>query len=88
MQIYFTQLIPEYDLKMKGAPTPKARYFFHEDRNVTSELLNFRLAFYWREVANEELVNTFGQWNTPPYDSTPDFVIVGWFVCFFFKVIY
>ena len=73
--------MPDNDLnRTKGlttALTPKVRISFHADLNVTSELLNLRMSYYWRPLANEEMLNTFRNWNTPPYDSTPDFVLMG-----------
>ena len=71
------QWIPDFDLSMKTKPTPKAQYHFHEDRDVTSEALNLKMSFYWRPLANEELIKTFSEWNTPPYHSTPDYIITG-----------
>jgi hypothetical protein len=62
---------------MKRSPTPRAQCFYQEDRNVTSEALNLRLSFYWRPLANEDLIKTFREWNTPPYRSTPDYIVMG-----------
>ena len=62
---------------MTRKSTATAKYKFHEDTNTTSELLNLRVSFYWRPLANEELLKTFLGWNTPPYTSTPDFILMG-----------
>ena len=70
-------MIPDYDLQMKRSAMPKGVYFYQEDRNVTSKALNLRLSFYWRPLANEELIATFREWNTPPYRSTPDYIVMG-----------
>jgi len=71
-------LIPDYDLLMKQASTPRTEHaWHHEDRDVTSEALNLQLSFYWRPLANEELIKTFREWNTPPYRLTPDYIIIG-----------
>ena len=64
-------------MHMKRSPTPRAQYVWHEDRDVTSEALNLKMSFYWRPLANEELIKTFSEWNTPPYHSTPDYIITG-----------
>ena len=50
----------------------------HDEMNITSDLLNLRLSYYWRPLANnEDLIQTFRKWNTPPYDSTPDYIFTG-----------
>ena len=50
---------------------------FHDDRNVTSKLLNLRISYYWRRLANEDFIETFREWNT--HDSTlPDYILMGW----------
>ena len=64
-------------MRMSRKSTATAKFKFHEDRNMTSESLNLRVSFYWRPLANEELLKTFLDWNTPPYTSTPDYVLMG-----------
>ena len=60
---------------MKGA---KTNLKFSYDRQVTSELLNLRVAFYWRHLANEKLLSTFRDW-TIYNDTTPDYIVMGSF---------
>ena len=62
---------------MNTTRTAKGLYYFHEDRNVTSQLLNLRISFHWRAAVDDELVKTFREWNTPPYDATPDYIVMG-----------
>ena len=71
------QLIPNYDQQVTKISTPTAKFHFHEDRNVTSDELNLQVSFYWRPLVNDQLINTFRNWNTPPYSSTPDFILMG-----------
>ncbi len=72
------RLIPDYDLIMNRMLTPGGELVFKaEDRNVTSDALNLRISFHWRPLTNQELIQTFRHWNTPPYRSTPDYIIVG-----------
>lgn len=71
------QWIPDYDLHMKRSSTPQHQFYWHEDRNVTSEALNLRLSFYWRSLVDQEMMKTFRKWNTPPYHSTPDYIVMG-----------
>ena len=52
-------------------------YLWREDRNITSELLNLRVSLFWRKMINQQMMDTFHNWNTPPYTSTPDFIILG-----------
>ena len=52
-------------------------YLWRESRNVTSELLNLRVSLFWRKMINQDMIETFQNWNTPPYTSRPDFIILG-----------
>ena len=58
---------------MKGG---KTNLKFGYDRQVTSELLNLRVSFYWRHLANEKLLSTFRNW-TIYNDTTPDYIFMG-----------
>ena len=49
----------------------------HMDASFSSQLLNLRVSFFWRHLANELLIDTFRTWITPPYNSTPDFIFMG-----------
>lgn len=69
--------MPDNDLNRTKGITPKVRINFHVDLNVTSELLNLRMSYYWRPLVNEEMFNLFRHWNTPPYNSIPDFILMG-----------
>jgi len=48
-----------------------------EDRNVTSELLNLLMTFHWRKMVVDNFTDIFREWNTPPYSSTPNFIVMG-----------
>lgn len=69
------QLIPDYDIQKINAD--KRTELTTAMQGYTSDLLNLRVAFYWRPLANDNLINTFRQWNTPPYITTPDYIIIG-----------
>ena len=53
------------------------QYQWYEDRQVISKLLNLRVSFYWRHLANEKLLKTFRDWSMPPYKNTPDYIVMG-----------
>ena len=71
------QWIPDYDLRMKRSSVPRSQFYWHEDRNVTSKELNLQLSFYWRSYIDGDMIKTFREWNTPPYRSTPDYIVMG-----------
>ena len=49
----------------------------HMDTSFFSHLLNLRVSFFWRHLANEMLMDTFYDWKTPLYNSTPDIIFMG-----------
>ena len=70
-------MIPDYDLKGKTNTTAFLQHHWWEDRNVTSQLLNLKVAFYWRRMVDDKFIDKFREWNTPPYSATPDFIVMG-----------
>lgn len=48
----------------------------HDDRNVTSSLLNVHLSFHWRPMLGQDLFQTVENWLADD-ESTPDFVLIG-----------
>jgi len=68
-------MIPDYEMKGKTKTTFIARYQWNGDRQVTSELLNLRVAFYWRHLADEKLLSTFRNWTSSR--TPPDFIVMG-----------
>lgn len=48
----------------------------HMDASFSSQLLNLRVSFLWRHLADELLIDTFHNWTTSPR-SSPDFVFMG-----------
>ena len=73
---------------MTRVSTLRARHKFQEDKNVTNESLNLRVSFYWRALINQQLFQTLLDWNTPPYTSTPDFVLIGNIFTFYYLLIF
>ena len=71
------KVIPDYDMKGKNASTALLQYHWKGDRNVTSQLLNLNVAFYWRKLVKKRFIDKFREWNTPPYTSAPDFIVMG-----------
>ena len=67
-------------MKGKTKTTFLLRKGFQESRQVTSELLNLRVAFYWRHLADKKLFETFRDW-TIYNDTTPDYIVMGSFCC-------
>lgn len=63
------------------------------DMNSSSELLNLQVSFYWRHLANENLLNLFRSWDlsysVSSSSSVPQFILMGLSyslheLCFFF----
>lgn len=64
-------------MKGKTKSTFLPQYQWYDDRHVISELLNLRVSFYWRHLADDKLLKTFRDWSVSPYKNTPDYIIMG-----------
>ena len=64
-------------MKGKTETTAFLQHHWWEDRNVTSQLLNLQLNFYWSRFVDDHFIQKFINWNTPPHNSTPDFILMG-----------
>ncbi|KAI9562641.1 hypothetical protein GHT06_010095 [Daphnia sinensis] len=78
----FLRWIPDYDRMTSKTSNSTAftDYYFHDDRNVTSTLLNgLRVSFYWRELIREHVVDDFKRWATSTSidGNSPDFILLG-----------
>jgi hypothetical protein len=56
-----------------------AEYYFQEDRNILSPLMdNLLVSFYWRRLIKEDLIADFKRWaSTDDDNQVPDFIILG-----------
>jgi hypothetical protein len=56
-----------------------AEYYFHEDRNISSPLMDDLLvSFYWRRLIKEDLIADFKRWaSTDDDNQVPDFILLG-----------
>lgn len=52
-------------------------HLLREDKHITSDLLNLRLSLFWCKLVNEDMIEIFSYWNTPPYTFTPDLIVMG-----------
>ena len=68
-------MIPDYDMKGKTKSTFIPLKGFQQNRQVTSELLNLRVSFYWFKFADEKLLSTFRNWTSSR--TPPDFIVMG-----------
>ncbi|KZS14700.1 Uncharacterized protein APZ42_020092 [Daphnia magna] len=77
--ISFIQWIPDFDRTIARNSTITAVYAFHEDRNLTSHLMdNLLVSFYWRPFIHEDLITNFKHWaSTSKGDPVPDFILLG-----------
>ena len=79
--MFICQLIPDYDTE-RGFQNATTK---HDDRNVTSPLLNTFLSFYWRPMLSEDLYQTVEKLLADD-GTTPDFVLIGKQVCYFLQM--
>lgn len=78
MFIWVFKFVSDHDRKMKGKSTKYARYYFHEDRNVTSRLNNLLVSFHWRNLIRQDLIDDFRRWSsTDDHRFAPDFILLG-----------
>ncbi|KZS04101.1 Uncharacterized protein APZ42_033030 [Daphnia magna] len=77
--ISFQRWVPDYDRKIGSQSTVFAQYPFHEDRNLTSQVLdNLIVSFYWRNLIKEDLIADFKRWaSTSDHNHAPDFILLG-----------
>ncbi|XP_057368637.1 uncharacterized protein LOC130689715 [Daphnia carinata] len=77
--ISFTQWLPDYDRTIVRNSTKDAEFAFHEDRNLTSKLMdNLIVSFYWRPLIQEDLIADFKRWASSSKGiSVPDFILLG-----------
>jgi hypothetical protein len=56
-----------------------AEYYFQEDRNILSPLMdNLLVSFYWRRLIKEDLIADFKRWaSTDDDNQVPDFILLG-----------
>lgn len=52
------------------------QHLLREDKHITSQLLNLRLSLFWSKLIDEEMIKIFSFWNTPPYTSTSDSIVM------------
>ena len=71
-------MIPDYDQIETVEPISPGEPLKHADRDVTSRLLNLVVSFKWRpRIDARNFIDTFRQWNTPPFLSTPHLIVMG-----------
>lgn len=76
--ISIPQLFPDLDRSVKTQSTFAAEYYFHEDRNVTSPLLdNLLISFYWRSLIKQDLLDDLQRWASNT--EAPDYIILGYY---------
>ncbi|KAI9552440.1 hypothetical protein GHT06_022806 [Daphnia sinensis] len=77
--ISFQRWVPDYDRKIGSQSTVFAQYPFHEDRNLTSPVLdNLIVSFHWRNLIKEDLIADFKRWaSTSDHNHAPDFILMG-----------
>ena len=75
----FIESIPDYDhvITMEQNDGVLIKLPKHMDRNVSSQLLNLIVSFRWRPLIDDKFIESLRQWNTPPYSSTPDLIVMG-----------
>lgn len=74
----FIEVFPDYDRVIAVEPHDGViKMSKHTDRNETSRLLNVIVSFRWRPLIDDKFIATLRQWNTPPYSSTPDLIVMG-----------
>lgn len=81
----FFKMIPNYDRIFRRNSTTYAEYYFHEDRNATSPLMdNLLISFYWRNLIRSDLISDFQRWSSLSYEEhdgnstpAPDIVVIG-----------
>jgi hypothetical protein len=73
-------LIPDYDREtVSRFNTQTAEQLYHDHMNITSPLLtNLKLAFFWRNLINEEMLSLFRRWaSTEDQSQVPDLIFFG-----------
>ncbi|XP_046450491.1 uncharacterized protein LOC124198610 [Daphnia pulex] len=78
--VSLVRLIPDYDREtVSRFNTPTAEQLYHDDMNITSPLLaNLKLAFFWRNLINEEMLSLFRRWaSTEDQSQVPDLIFFG-----------
>lgn len=75
----YSKLLPDYDRKITHNETDTViQSKFHEDRNITSKILNdVLLSFRWRAIINAELIADFKLWAAMEDHQVPDVVFIG-----------
>ena len=67
-------MIPDYDLKSDPILIPYYKY--HGDINVTSNIFNLQISFFWRALITNDTVNMIRKWTIEKTDS-PYFILLG-----------
>ncbi len=64
------QIIPDYDRKINWTSSK------HGDINVDSSILGLRVAFLWRPLINDIVLETTRLWATSEHIERPDFILI------------